>query len=97
MLLPLKYNDGRDVPEDQLIDSLLELESRFGAVSCESQTTRGMWQHEGQTFRDDLIRVYVDVHDVEQHRAFFIAFKETLKERFEQIDIWMTTYPLDVL
>lgn len=28
---------------------------------------------------------------------FFEEFKELLKERFKQIDIWLTTYPLEVL
>jgi len=30
-------------------------------------------------------------------REFFVLFKARLKERFQQIDIWMTTYPIDVL
>ena len=38
ILLPLRFNDGRAVPEDLLAGTLLELESRFGAVSCETQT-----------------------------------------------------------
>ena len=97
MLLPLKFNDGGAVPADVLVDTLLELETQFSAVSCESQTTRGFWHHEGESFRDDLVRVYVDVVDVSENRDFFLTFKETLKERFDQIDIWMTTYPLEVL
>lgn len=56
LLLPLRFNDGRAVPDEMLADTLLELESRFGAVSCETQTIRGLWQHEGQGFRDDLVR-----------------------------------------
>ena len=42
-----------------IADTLLELENQFGAVSCETQATRGLWKHAGQTFRDDLVRVYV--------------------------------------
>jgi len=30
-------------------------------------------------------------------RQSFVLFKARLKERFQQIDIWMTTYPIDVL
>jgi len=97
ILLPLKFNDGIAVPESVLADTVLELEEKFNAVSCETQTTRGIWQHEGQSFRDDLVRVYVDVPDLEEHREYFLAFKDELKKRFDQIDIWMTTYPLDVL
>ena len=41
-----------------------KLRERFGAVSSETQTIRGLWQHEGKLFRDDLVRVFVDVSDV---------------------------------
>jgi hypothetical protein len=97
MLLPLRFNDGQPVPDDLIAESLLELRERFGAVSCESQATRGTWIHEGQVYRDDLVRVYVDVPDAPESRDFFSGFKEKLKLRFRQIDIWMTTYPIEVL
>jgi hypothetical protein len=57
VLLPLRFNDGSPVPDDAVADTLLELEQRFGSVSCETQTIRGQWRHEGQNYRDDLIRV----------------------------------------
>jgi hypothetical protein len=97
ILLPLRFNDGQPVPEDLIAETLLELRSRFGAVSCETQMTRGVWQHEGHVFRDDLMRVYVDAPDVPESREFFTGFKERAKSRFNQIDIWMTTYPIEVL
>ena len=80
-----------------ITNTLVDLEERFEAVSCETQTIRGHWRYEGQPFRDDLIRVFVDVTDVAESRQFFIEFKEQLKIRFQQIDIWMTTYLIEVL
>ncbi len=50
-----------------------------------------------QSFHDDLVRVFVDVLDVAENRAFFRQFKEQLKTRFRQIEIRMTTYPIEVL
>jgi hypothetical protein len=97
VLLPLRFNDGSPVPELAVADTLLELEQRFGAVSCETQTTRGQWRHEGQSYRDDLMRVYVDVADVPESRQFFVEFKDRLKARFQQLDIWLTTYLIEVL
>jgi hypothetical protein len=97
LLLPLRFNDGQPVPNEVIADTLIELEERFGAVSCETQTIRGLWQHEGQAFRDDLIRLFVDAPDVQESRDFFIALKEQLKSRFQQIDIWMPTYPVEIL
>jgi hypothetical protein len=38
ILLPLRFNDGQPVPDDLVVDTLLELEQQFGAVSSETQT-----------------------------------------------------------
>jgi hypothetical protein len=97
VLLPLRFNDGQPVPDDVVAETLLELEQHFGAVSSETQTIRGFWRHEGESYRDDLIRVFVDVADEPEHRQFFLEFKERLKVRFGQLEIWMTTYSVDVL
>lgn len=97
ILLPLRFNDGRPAPDELVAEALLELERRFGAVSTETQTIQGFWRHEGETYRDDLVRAFVDVPDEVEHREFFLEFKERLKARFQQIDIWMTTYLIEVL
>jgi len=49
VLLPLRLNDGTPVPDAAVADTLVELEERFGAVSCESQTIRGRWRADGLT------------------------------------------------
>jgi hypothetical protein len=97
VLLPMRFNDGTAVPDDAIADTLLELEQGFDAVSCETQTIRGQWRYEGQSYRDDLIRVFVDVPDDPESRQYFIDFKERLKARFQQIEIWITTYLIEVL
>ena len=97
ILLPLRFNDGQPVPDDLIAGLLLRLEERFGAVSSETQTIRGLWRHEGQSYRDDLVRVFVDAPDHPDTRQFFLEFKESLKIALKQIDIWMTTYPIEVI
>lgn len=97
ILLPRRFNDGQAVPEELIGQSLLELEERFGAVSSETQIIQGLWTNQGESYRDDLVRIFVDAPDVPESRQFFLAFKDTLKERFKQIDIWMTTYPIEVI
>ena len=97
ILLPRKFNDGQPVPDHLISQTLREMEQRFGAVSWETQAIQGSWHHEGERFRDDLFRVFVDVEDQPEHRQFFRGYKEQLKSRFSQIDIWITTYPIDVL
>jgi hypothetical protein len=96
ILLPLRFNDGRQVSADLIADSLKDLRQRFGE-SCETQITQGTWKHEGNVYRDDLVRMYVDVPDLPENREFFAQLKERLKSHFEQIDIWITTYPVELL
>jgi hypothetical protein len=69
----------------------------FGSISSETQIIQGTWSHLGNVYRDHLMRVFVDVKDTPAARQFFEGFKETLKERFEQLDIWITSYPVEVL
>jgi len=97
ILVPLLHNDGRPVPETLLSTTLTELRQRFGAVSWETQTVRGTWEHEGIVYQDNLARFFVDVPDKPEHRQFFQQFKESLKIRFQQIDIWITSHPVDVI
>lgn len=97
ILLPLLFNDAQAVPGVLVADTLLELEARFGAVSSETSVIKGHWSHQGMSYRDDLIRVFVDVPDTSESFEFFREFKETLKTRFQQIEIWVTTYPIQVV
>lgn len=97
ILLPSQFNDGRPVPEELLTQTLLELERQFGAISCETQTIHGFWQHQGEGFRDQLVRVFVDVDDTAKNRQFFVHYKEQIKARFQQLDIWLTTYPVEII
>jgi hypothetical protein len=48
MLLPLRFNSGELVPDELIADTLLELERRFGAVSCETQTIRNFLAARGR-------------------------------------------------
>jgi len=70
ILLPLLFNDGTPVPEHLSIGVVEALQSRFGAVSFETNVIRGHWVHEGQVYRDDLVRLFVDVPDLPEHRAW---------------------------
>jgi hypothetical protein len=88
---------GRSWPTNSLGQTLQEIREQFGAVSAETQFIEGHWEHQGQVFRDRNIRVFVDVPDSAENQRFFVEFKERLKERFQQLDIWLTSYPLDVI
>jgi hypothetical protein len=97
ILLPRQFNDEQPVPDELVADTLLDLRRQFGAVSSETQIIRGLWEHQGQSYRDELIRVFVDVPETPETQQFFREFKERLKTRFRQIDIWMTSHPIEVI
>ena len=97
ILLPRRFNDGRRIPARLVTETLLELREQFGASSCETQTIRGQWQHQGEVYQDELVRVFVDVEDNPENRRFFLEFKPRLKARFQQLDIWLTSHPIDLL
>lgn len=97
ILLPSQFNDGRSIPRELIAETLLELEQRLGAVSCETQVIHGLWKHEGKTYRDYLARSFVDVPDTPDNRQFFIQFKERLKACFQQLDVWLATFPIEII
>ena len=97
ILLPRLYNDGRRVPGALLRQTLRELEARFGAVSVERQTILGTWRQGEKTYRDELVRMFVDVPATPEQDQFFRDFKETLKGRFEQLDVWVTSHDIRIL
>lgn len=97
ILLPLLFNDGTPVPEALLAETFTELREHFGAASWETQVLRGAWEGSGAIYHDSLTRFFVDVPDVPEHREFFKHFKEKLKARFNQLDVWITSHPIDII
>lgn len=96
VLLPLKFNDGRDIPGDWLADAVLEIVDQFGAASYETQKVEGHWRQGGTLYRDDLVRLVVDVPDVPEHRAFMQAFKTRWKSRLDQLELWLVSYEIEL-
>jgi hypothetical protein len=92
ILLPLRFNDGEAVPDGLIGETLGELERRFHSISSETQVIHGVWENAGQSYRDELVRVFVDVADTVKNRKFFSRYKKQLIERFQQLDIRITTY-----
>ena len=97
ILLPLRHNDGRPVAPERFDQTRQDLVARFGAVSFHPHSILGIWLHEGQRFEDELVRVVVDVEDTGENRQFFARLKAVLLERFEQIEIYVASYPIEIL
>jgi hypothetical protein len=97
ILLPLKHNDGRPVGGEVLEQTREELVAQFGAITVVPQAVFGIWQHEGQRFEDELVRWVIDVEDTPENHQFLASYKSVMLERFEQIDIYIASYPVDIL
>ena len=78
VLLPLRFNDGREVPGEWLAEAVLEVVDRFGAASYETQKVEGHWRHGGVAYRDDLVRIVVDVPDADENRGWMKEFKRAV-------------------
>ena len=96
MLLPVRFNDGRDVPPDWLAEAVLEIVDRFGAASYETQKVEGHWRYGGVLYRDDIVRVVVDVPDSAKNREWMKDFKNRWRARLEQLELWMVSYRIEV-
>jgi hypothetical protein len=97
ILLPLYYNDGRPIEREKFVQTNDELVDQFGAVSTDSVTVRGLWRYQSTLYHDQLIRARVDVEDGPENLQAMRDLKETWKARFEQLDIWITAYRIDVV
>jgi hypothetical protein len=95
--LPRTHNDGTPVNPEMLLQAWDELAACFGALSYQPQAIRGIWFHAGVRYEDELLRVFLDVDDTPVNRAFFAAYKLTLQGRFDQIVIYIRSYPVDIL
>ncbi len=96
VLLPLQFNDGRDVPPEWLADALLEIVDQFGAASYETQKVEGHWRHGGVVYRDNLVKIVVDVPELPENRHWMKEYKERWKSRFEQLELWLVSYVIEV-
>jgi hypothetical protein len=96
VLLPLQFNDGREIPTEWLAEAVLEVVDHFGAASYETQKVEGHWRHGGVLYRDNLVRVIVDVPDSVKNRQWMRKFKSRWRERLEQAELWVVSYRIEI-
>lgn len=96
VLLPLQFNDGRDVSPEWLAEAVLEMVEHFGAASYETQKLEGHWRQGGVVYRDNLVRLVVDVPDTAQSREWMKEFKGRWKTRLQQLELWIVSHKIEV-
>lgn len=96
MLLPLKFNDDREVPPDWLAEAVLEVVDHFGAASYETQKVEGRWRHSGVLYRDDLIKIVVDVPDTAANRRRMRSYKARWKAKLDQLELRLVSFRIEL-
>ena len=95
--LPTRYNDGRPVEPEKFLVTRREIAARFGALTFLPHPVLGEWTHQQGRYEDVNVRIIVDVEDTSDNGAFFSELKETLKARFQQIEIWMVSHEIRIV
>jgi hypothetical protein len=97
ILLPLCYNDGRRIEHKKFRQTNLELLAEFSGTTADRVVAIGAWKYRGIVHEDELLRLVVDVPSSVQANDFFRNYKEILKARFEQIDIWISSHEIEII
>jgi hypothetical protein len=70
VLLPVRFNDGREIPQELLGEAINEIVDQFGAATFYKQAIEGHWQHGDSMYRDDLACLVIDVPNTAQNRKW---------------------------
>jgi hypothetical protein len=92
----LNYNDGAEIEQEKFDQTAEELSEQFGAITEDTVRITGTWKYGGMRYRDSLLRMRVDTTDPGA-ADFLKTHKNLWKERFRQIDIWITSHQIDIL
>ncbi len=93
LYIPLEYNDGRSVERDKLHRTKEELVREFGGLTVfpPAGGAEGYWLHEGELVEDNILifRIVVSYNA----DKWISDYKETLKLRFEQDEVFVVKSP----
>lgn len=96
VMLPFQLNDGTPVPEDAIGEAVDEIAVAFNAASFETQIIEGRWRHGGVLYRDNLVKIVVDMVDSAKNRRWMKEYKKRWKARLEQLELWMISYRIEI-
>jgi hypothetical protein len=100
--LPLADNEGRPFSPRMFTEVADELNARFGGTTrarpARTAAFLGEWSEPttGEVYRDEVIFYLVLADAVPETEEFFVAFHQTLKERFQQKAIFLIAHLVEV-
>jgi hypothetical protein len=95
--LPTRYNDGKPIEPAKYLVTRREIAARFGALTFLPQPVHGEWTHQQARYEDVNLRIVVDIEDTTENSEFFVNLKQTLKQRFQQLEIWIVSYEIRIV
>jgi hypothetical protein len=95
-LLPTTYNDGTAIEPKKFDQTALELAHRFEGISQDLILVHGMWKFANTVYSDKLVRLRIDTQD-RTARKLIKAHKPIWKERFKQLDLWITVHEIEII
>ena len=96
LLLPTKHNDGTAIELEKFNQTARELTDRFSGLTQDIVHAQGIWKFGGNIYDDKLLRLRIDSADPDA-TTFMKSFKKTLKQRFQQLDIWITAHEIEII
>jgi hypothetical protein len=95
--LPTRNRDGSGVSDQIIRQTYGELAAQFRETSKLPHTVVGLWLRAGPDLEDKLLQLLVDADDTPESQRFFVRFKAKLRERFGQDEIYIASYPVDIV
>ncbi len=83
------------MPNELILQTREEIVQRFGGASFDPGVVEGYWVHAARIYSDDLIRVRGSAEGTADDDQFIQDYKEILKLRFEQEEIYVTAYVIE--
>jgi len=95
--LPTRYNDGKPIEPGKYLATRREIAARFGALTFLPQPVHGEWTQQQERYEDVNLRIVVDVEDTPENSDFFVSLKQTLRQRFQQLEVWIVSYEIRIV
>jgi hypothetical protein len=104
ILIPTHYNANNNgirekINGDEYATTYMELTRQFGGCTYDPAVKHGGWidDSDGKEYYDENTTFYSDYDDTEENKQFLNDYKEILKARFRQKEIYMTTSTIEII
>ena len=104
ILLPTHYestlNNGKyeKINGDEYVTTYKELTNWFRGCTYDPTVKKGEWvDNNGKKYSDDSTTLYCDIDNTKKNNQFWIEYKEILKKRFKQKDIYIAFHDVEVI